>query len=326
MHALTLLLPVLCLAEPDVNRPAVVVVVGAPGSEEYAGKFSQWAENWEAAAKKAGADFVRIGPSADKSLPDDANDGETLKETLAGFSNSSPESVWLVLIGHGTFDGRKAKFNLRGPDVTAEELAEWIKPLSMPLAIINCASSSGPFINKLSGPDRVVVTSTKSGYEQNYSRFGEYISRSIADENADLDKDGQTSLLEAYLSASSAVQDFYKQESRLATENALIDDNGDGLGTPADWFQGYRAVRSAKDGATPDGSRATQFVLIQSAEEDNLSAEMRRKRDALELEIAGLRARKSQLSEEEYYRGLEPLLLELARLYRDAETRSATDE
>jgi hypothetical protein len=318
MHAF-LILPLLLAADPPAERPTVIVVVGAPGSEEYGQKFSVWAGQWEMAAKSAQAHFVRIEHSsgqADSKGPDDA---ESLKKTLLGLEGSPTEAIWLVLIGHGTFDGKKAKFNFRGRDATAEELAEWIERLSMPVAVINCASSSGPFINALSGPNRVIVTSTKSGAEHNYSRFGEYISEAIADGKADLDKDGQTSLLEAYLSASSSVGDFYKTESRLATEHALIDDNADGLGTPADWFQGYRAVRSAKEGSVPDGHRANQFVLIQNTQDKELPAEIKQRRDELELLIAELRTQKAKLSEDDYYDRLEPLLLELARLYEQAE-------
>ena len=114
--------------------------------------------------------------------------------------------------------------------------------------MINCASSSAPFINRLSAPDRVVVTATKSGYELNYARFGDYLSAPSPTPAADLDKDEQTSLLEAFLLASGRVAEFYEQEARLATETALIDDNGDGQGTPAAWFRGVRAVRRAKTG------------------------------------------------------------------------------
>ena len=165
----------------------------------------------------------------------------------------------------------------------------------------------------------MIVTATKSGYELNYARFGDSLSSAIGDPQADLDKDGQTSLLEAFLAASAGAEDFYKQEGRLATEHALIDDNGDALGTPADWFQGFRAVRTAKAGAIPDGSRAHQFVLVPGKEDERLSADEKARRDKLELEIAGLRSQKAQLAEDEYYRRLEPLLLELARLYRQAE-------
>jgi hypothetical protein len=301
MHAFAFLIPLLLAGDVNPEGPTVIVVVGAPGNEEYGQKFSQWADNWEAAANEARAKFVRIGHRADQKDAVDADDGKLLKETLAGLEESDSEGLWLVLIGHGTFDGRKAKFNCRGPDVAADDLAEWLKPLAMPLAVINCASASGPFLNKLSGPGRVIVTATKSGAEHNYARFGDYVSQAIADKNADLDKDGQTSLLEAYLAASAGVEDFYKQESRLATEHALIDDNGDSLGTPADWFQGFRAVRMAKEGSPPDGNRANQFVLIASDKDQELSPALRMKRDELELEIAELRGRKGKLSEDDYY-------------------------
>jgi hypothetical protein len=320
MSAFTLFISYLFLADTPPDNPTVIVVVGAPGGEEYGQKFSQWGDNWESAAKAADASFVRIEHSIDQADSQTADDARILKETLSGLEGSSTEAVWLVLIGHGTFDGKKAKFNFRGPDATAEELAEWLTRLSMPVAVINCTSSSGPFINALSGPNRVIVTSTKSGAEHNYSRFGEYISLSIADARSDLDKDGQTSLLEAFLSASASVQDFYKTESRLATEHALIDDNADGLGTPADWFQGYRAVRSAKEGSLPDGNRANQFILLQNAQDKELPAEVRKIRDELELSIAELRTQKAKLSEDDYYERLEPLLLELARLYEGAES------
>src|SRR5262249_53253088 len=156
--------------------------------------------------------------------------------------------LWIVLIGHGTFDGREAKFNLRGPDLTEVELAEWLAPLKRPAAVINCASASGPFLNRLSGPNRVVVTATRSGHEQNLARFGQSLAESIADPRADLDKDGQISLLEAYLTASSRVAEYYKTHAQLATEHPLLDDNGDKLGTPPDWFHGIRATKRAKDG------------------------------------------------------------------------------
>ena len=165
----------------------------------------------------------------------------------------------------------------------------------------------------------MIIAATRSGYEQNSTRFGRFISEAIADPQADLDKDGQTSLLEAFLMATRRVAEFYETEGRLATEHALLDDNGDGLGTPADWFRGIRAVKKAKEGASADGLRAHQFHLIRSAQEQMLSSELRAKRDELELAIARLRDAKSQMKEDDYYQQLEKLAIEVARLYeRDA--------
>jgi len=225
--------------------------------------------------------------------------------------------LWLIFIGHGTFDGKEAKFNLRGPDISADELAAWLKPFHRPLAVINCASSSSPFINKLSAAGRVVVTATRSGYEQNYARFGQFIAEAIADPAADLDKDEQTSLLEAFVMASRRVKEFYDAEGRLATEHALLDDNGDGLGTPADFFRGVRAVKKPAEGATVDGLRAHQLHLVRSERELRMPPEVRLRRDELELALARLRDSKASFEEDEYYRRLENLMLELARFYSE---------
>ncbi len=194
----------------------------------------------------------------------------------------SPEPLWIVLIGHGTYDGRQAKFNLRGPDLTAEQLAQWLSGFRRTVVIINCASASSPFMNALAGEHRIIITSTKSGYQYNFSRFGKYLAQTVGDPQADLDKDGQTSLLEAFLLASSRVAEFYRQEARLATEEALLDDNGDGRGTPASWFRGVRAVKKAKDDAPVDGMRAHQLHLVRSVQEQRLTADQRVRRDALE--------------------------------------------
>ncbi|MEO8429144.1 MAG: hypothetical protein ABI651_18795, partial [Verrucomicrobiota bacterium] len=161
---------------------------------------------------------------------------------------------------------------------------------------------------------------TKSGYEQNYSRFGQFIAEAILNPQADLDKDGQTSLLEAFLIASRRTAEFYTTEGRLATEHALIDDNADGLGTPADWFRGVRAVKTAANSAGVDGLRANQIHLVRSEQERKLSPALRARRDELEVVIAKLRETKSKATDEEYYRQLEPLLLELARLYGPSES------
>ncbi len=312
---LTVLTMTFCLAlDPPRDRPSVLVVVGAPGTAEYESEFRRWASLWRAAAQKASAEYLAIGEQAE-GLP---TDRERLRSALAGKASAGLEPLWVILIGHGTFDGREAKFNLRGPDMTDAELLEWLKPIQRPLAIVNCASASGPFLNRLSAPNRVVVTATRSGDEQNFARFGQYLAESVADPRADLDKDGQVSLLEAFLVASGRVAEFYRTRSRLATEHPLIDDNGDRMGTPADWFRGVHATKRAKNGAEPDGVRAHQFHLILNDREQRMSPEQRQRRDQLERSAAALRSKKEQMPEDEYYAQLETIMTELARLYRHA--------
>ena len=282
---------------PASDRTTVIVVLGIAGTEEYDAIFSDEARQWEKISSKAGAKFLAIGRTAEGPV----SDHDLFRQALEAEPKSGFGKLWLVLIGHGTFDGKEAKFNLRGPDVTATELALWLKPFHRPLAVVDTSSASAPFLGKLSGPDRVIITATRSGEEQNYARFGQYFIEALADPQSDLDKDGQVSLLEAFLSASARVAEFYKTEGRLATEHPLIDDNGDGLGTPPDWFKGVRAVKKARDGAAADGPLAQQFVLVPSAEEQKLPEAVRAQRDKLELAVARLRDEKASLAADDYY-------------------------
>jgi hypothetical protein len=178
-------------------------------------------------------------------------------------------------------------------------------------------SASGAFLKPLTAPDRVILTATRSGSEENFARFGGFISAAIGDSTADLDKDGEVSVLEAWLTASRRVAAFYKDEGRLATEHSLLEDNGDGLGTPPEWFEGVRAVKKPKAG-TADGLRARQIHLVHSAQENALPPETRAKRDGLEQEVARLRDRKAEMPEKEYYAQLEKLMLQIASLYEAA--------
>lgn len=294
-------------------KPTVVVVIGASGTPEYETIFQVSADQWRTAAEKGNAAFTVIG----KANTDKETDRESLRQLLESQSKTGDAPLWIVFLGHGTHDGREARFNLRGPDITARELADWLTPIKRPIAVVNCASASGPFINHLSGANRVIMTATRSGNESNYARFGQYLSEAILDPTADIDRDGQVSLLEAFLTASYRVAEFYRSEGRLATEHALINDNGDKLGSAADWFQGVRAVKRAKDGAVVDGVRAHQWHLVPSDRERAIPLPLRQKRDELEQSIASLREQKSRLGEDEYYARLEKLMLELARLYEE---------
>ena len=301
-----------------VTRPTVVIVVGASGEETYEPIFAESAKLWREAARKGGAEVLMVGTEKISDAESD-QDKTKLKSLVENFRQTNAAPGWIVMIGHGTDNGKEAKFNLRGADVSAQELADWLKPAQRPLVIVNTASSSGAFIKPLAASNRVVVTATRSGGEINYARFGEYLADAIGSAEADLDKDEQTSLLEAFLMASRRVADFYKEEGRLATEHALVDDNGDGLGTPADWFKGVRAVKKPEKGQSVDGRRAHQLHLISNSADQRLTTEQRTKRDEVELAISGLRDRKEKMAKEAYYRELEGLLLQMAKLYEESE-------
>jgi hypothetical protein len=302
------------LAVPCRAETTVIVVVGAEGAPDYGRQFASWADRWRAAAQLAGAKLVEVGLSE----IGDTGDRARLQQILQSEPKEGTDELWLVLIGHGTADGRAARFNLRGPDIADSELATMLAPFKRPLIVIDGSASSGPFINRLSGPGHVVITATRSGNEYNFARFGEYLSIALTDLTADYDRDGQVSLLEAFLAGARRLAEYYRSESRLATEHPLLDDNGDGFGTPGDWFRGLRAVKRARDGATLDGYRARQCVLIRSDREQRIPQELRIERDRLELAVAELRDRKESFADQEdYYRQLEGLLVKLGHLQEE---------
>jgi len=314
---LAILLVCLCLAPAPLPAapppPSLIVIVGAPGEDDYADVFKDSAAAWLQAARTAQANTVEIVAE-----PDQPSSRERLQSALLSATNS-PADLWLAFIGHGTFDGKDAKFNLPGPDISATELADWLKPLSRRVVIFQGASASAPFINRLSASNRIIVTATRSGSEQNYARFGINAANALTNTLSDIDQDGQNSALEVFLAASRMTTEWYKTENRLATEHPLIDDNGDGRGTAADWFQGLRVVKKSTDGALADGLRANQVFLVPSEFEASLTVEQRQWRDAKEIEIARLRERKATLPEAEYLAELEKLLLELSRFYGELE-------
>ena len=301
-----LLLLLLIAAIPVLRaeeKQALLIVAGEPGNALYQDEFQRQVKVWQELAAKAKMDVSIIG--AADAPPE--GDRPSLEKTIGNLPKSGGD-LWMVWIGHGTFDGRSAKFNLRGPDIEASELAELLKPFQRRLIVLNLFSASGPFVAPLAGKDRVIVSASRGG-ERNYSRLGEKLANSLGSTDADLDLDGSLSLLEAVLHASAAAKAFYDDAQRVVSEHAIIDDNGDGRGTGTDKFKGLRA-----EGTSPDGVLAREIHFF-SDSPDPLSPEARDERAKLEAEIEALRLRKKEFREDDYYAKLEPLMRRMAKLY-----------
>lgn len=298
-----------CPAEESAGT--AVIVAGLGGTEEYRSVFNTSATLWKTAAERGLLSTTLLGvtePVQETAKP--------LLEALSAARKDGDAPLWLVLLGHGTGGNAEARFNLPGPDLTITELATALEPFKRPVVLVLGFSASGAFLKPLARPGRLVLTATNAGGEENYVRMAKYLGECVADPAADLDQDGQTSLLETWLAASRKVNAWYQQEGRLATEHSLLDDTGDGFGTPADWFQGTRASKKPQDTkAQVDGFRAHQIHLVPSAEEAALSPTLRAERDRLEMELNQLRERKATMEAATYARELEALLLKIARIY-----------
>lgn len=299
-------------AEPTT---ALILVVGAPGTEEYGQQFQDAAGLWEQLADQQGWQTIRIEQSSE-SL---GSSKEQLQASIERHANTP--YLWIVLLGHGTFSRNRGKFNLIGSDVSSDELADWLSSASGQVVSVNCFSSSAPFLLKLSGRNRIVISATRSSGEYNFSRFGRFLAESIGDLSVDLDHDASVSLLEAFLAASNRTARFYKEQARLATEHALLDDNGDRVGTSAEFYRGVLPAREAQ--GELDGRRASRVILATGGNHVKFSDALASARELLEEQLDQLRRQKSNLPTEDYYQRLEPLMLELAELYDQAEAEAS---
>jgi len=306
-------------ATVDPNKFALIVA-GVGGEEVYTKKFSAEANQlYDALTNRLGFDEKSVylltetaGTPAegahDANLPHTARaTADEVRKAFAAFKSSvNAESlVFVMLIGHGSFDTQQAKFNLVGPDLAAKDYAQLISGLpTRRIIFINSASSSGEFIKPLSGEGHIVITATRSGNEQNATVFAEYFIAGLADDAADADKNGRISVLEAFTYASKLSADWYKQKNRLATEHALIDDNGDGTG---------HEEATAGDGTLAKTMYLDSKPLAQAGGDTEL-ARLLGERQRLEEAVEKLKARKAELKPDDYDRQLEDLFVELAKV------------
>ena len=100
MNTLVLLAGIVLASSPE-PRATVIVVVGAEGAPEFGRQFKTWAERWQEAARRGAADIAILG--LDK--PGAKDDRSLLQERLAASAGTSTGPLWLILIGHGTYNG-----------------------------------------------------------------------------------------------------------------------------------------------------------------------------------------------------------------------------
>lgn len=293
---------------PDPNKFAVIIS-GIGGDEAYSTRFAKWAGDLRSAlVERLGFAEERVTALTEKpSEEEQPCSAEVVRDVFGKLRDSvKPDNqVFIFFIGHGSFDGKIARFNLMGKDLSAADYAQLIKSLpARKVVIVNMASASGEFIKPLSGSGRVVITATRSGQEQYAPRFAEHLIAALGNPEADADKNGRVSAFEAFIYATKLTGDYYEKKGLLATEHALLDDNGDGVG---------HAKADEGDGAL---ARTTYFdsLPLQQAGGDEELAKLFSERLRLEGEIEQLKARKAQMNEDEYDAALEKLLIEFAKV------------
>jgi len=288
-------LALLCVSAPALAQQTyLLVITGAPGDDEHANKFEQWANTFIETAKKK--DAVPEANITYLSGSRAAKSGVEKAFADIGAKVKANDEVFVLLIGHGSFDGTTAAFNIPGPDLTAEDYAKLLARFSAQRVVfVNTASSSGAFLKPLAGPGRVIVTATKTGGERNEPDFPQYFVAAFGDDAADRDRNGHVSVGEAFEYAKAKVVEAFQKKGLLLTEHATLDDSGEGQVASAIFLGGGQG-RSALQIDTSD---------------PELKA-LADQRDAIDRQIADLRARKSTMDQAKYDAELEKLLTALA--------------
>jgi hypothetical protein len=296
----------------------LLIVVGLAGDPEHGKLFHKWGASLAEASASVGVTSDRIVYLVDQKDEEDKlatgrSTREEIQKAIDGFAKAAaPEDVvYVILIGHGSFDGQNARFNLPGPDMTAGDFNALLKRLpTRQMVFVNTASSSGPFVETLSAPGRTIITATRSGAEQFATLFGGFFVDAFTSADADQDKNQRVTMLEAFRFAKAGVARAYEQEGLLVIEHAMLDDNGD------------------KDGSqdpTPtgaDGKLAASMSLGSVADaaplpsDPKLRALYLERRD-LERRVESLRLLKDGMPPAKYTAELEKLVTDLALKTRE---------
>jgi hypothetical protein len=295
-----------------------LIISGASGGETYQQKYDRWRATFIATLRE------RFGYTNERLLVLAENESEGVQQsTRANVRRAlgdlrrrltKDDQLLVMLIGHGTsMDGEDAKFNLVGPDMSATEWAELLKAIPARIVFVDTTGASFPFLQKIAGRNRIVLTATDSAAQQFETVFPEYFVKAFGDAAADLDKNGRVSIWEAFTYASASVRQWFEQKAQLPTERPLLDDTGAGIG------------REAGNPGT-DGEVASVTYLepdrAAALPGDTALGALQKRLAELQAALDDLRAKKPTMPPEQYEAEFEKLALEIARVSAQIRSKS----
>ena len=235
-------------AAKEVGRGRALIVCGLSGDTErhkifaettaklHAAMVSRFGVNVENVELLFGDEPQTTDPEVIKSSRRATR--EELEKAAASICQNlhKEDTLWVVVVGHCHYDGRHAWLNLPGPDLQQFEFAKLFEGVVAARQVfILTTSTSGIFIKPLSSKQRIIITATEADWETNETEFPHELARLLSEPPStsltDVDEDGVISLFDLYITVSRNLAQSYVERELLATEHALLDDNGDGRGT-----------------------------------------------------------------------------------------------
>jgi hypothetical protein len=266
-----------------------LIVGGLGGEESYESQFAQDAEALATVARRTTA------ASRVMLLKGEGATREAVTSSLDSLrTRAKPaDSVVVILVGHGSYDGEAYKLNLPGPDIDGDELAKLLAAVpARSQLIVNTTSASGAVLEKWAAEGRTLITATRSGFERNATRFAQHFAAALAAGSADINKNGAITAQEAFDYASRSVADSFEKDGALATEHPQI-----AGGAPAR----FTVARLATAGPAVEPTAVSPAVAALVAEREKLDAD-----------IEALRTRRESMANDVYLAELQKLLVQLA--------------
>jgi len=272
----------------------VVVIEGLGGDPVYAEQFDEQVAAIERASMSlTAAENITLFRAGQASRDTILEYFETL-----GSKIRTDDQLMIFLIGHGSYDEYEYKFNIPGPDLTGDDIANMLDELpNANQLLVNTSSASGAIAERLQDDKRMLILATRSGAERHATRFGSYFAAALGDPGADTDKNQIITAQESFNFADRQVSDYFERNGQLRTEHARI-----------------------------HGSRADRFALARlgaarAASADRELEELFASRDAVNAEIERLRLARDEMPIDEYQAELMQKMLDLARIEEAVEAR-----
>jgi hypothetical protein len=273
------LLVALGAAAPAHAELYYLIVGGLGGEPTYEEQFAKDTEALAAVARRTTAQnrvMVLKGEGATREAL--VNSLESLRTRA-----KAADSVIVMLVGHGSYDGEAYKLNLPGPDIDGDEFAKLLGAVpARSQLVVNTTSASGAILEKWAKDGRTLITATRR-----------YFAAALAAGSADINKNGAITAQEAFDYASRSVADSFEKDGSLATEHPQI--------------AGGAAARFTV-------ARLASAGPVEPSSTDPAVAALVAEREKLDGQIEDLRARRESMANDVYLAELQKLLVQLAEV------------
>lgn len=237
-------------ADADIPIPpakrTLLLICGLPGDDDHERQFSDVSrellhtltQHYDFAAENT---YVCAGSQGLLQVAPEAAHASiaTREGVLASLATLATEvaprdELWVIVIGHASQRQQQVLLHLPGPDITAAELGEACQalPARQQLFVMTTAIS-GHFIRPLAKSGRIVISATGVDAEANETDYPPALARTLkkfSESPSEAASPGPT-VLDLHNAVARDVLAGYLARGHLATEHALLDDNGDGQGT-----------------------------------------------------------------------------------------------